>query len=434
MSVERTLIWGGETIEMVFVDSRGDKIHGTVKKDEVGQFTHVLQQGQTKVQINFTVTHSSGSYWTTKHPYKVVFLPTTRVRICEVLPYNMTGLEPVNYRAMLSAKLLKCPTLKLCLSMARTPRRSLWNCVILNVVGQVVEVSHIEVVSVNGKDTQKISVELCDTEDERLPLVLWGKFAEDISDAVQLRSENIVICVLRFGKIKVWKGNFVMFYERSVSNAYNVSDVSVNPENMAEVQAFIRLLPKDDLKLSIVDSKPLALANGGEVYCNGHNCGYKLHLVVLDNTNDCKFLFFDNLALQLLHQPCIELTGPITDEGSENMLSGTFSTQSDAPEGSLMIQGGSSGSTDLTPAKRTRTPIINLEEAFDQNSGSENMLSGTFSTQSDAPEGSLMIQGGSSGSTDLTPAKRTRTPIINLEEAFDQNSVTKMACTIKAKK
>ncbi|KAL0827379.1 hypothetical protein Bca101_051057 [Brassica carinata] len=95
---------------------------------------------------------------------------------------------------------------------------------------------------------------------------------------------------------------------------------------------------------------------------------YKLHLVVLDNTNDCKFLLFDNLALQLLHQPCIELTGPITDEGSENMLSGTFSTQSDAPEGSLMIQGGSSGSTDLMPAKRTRTPIINLEEAFDQNS------------------------------------------------------------------
>ena len=41
---------------------------------------------------------------------------------------------------------------------------------------------------------------------------------------------------------------------------------------------------------------------------------YKLHLVVLDNTNDCKFLLFDNLALQLLHQPCIELTGPITDE------------------------------------------------------------------------------------------------------------------------
>ncbi|KAL0742893.1 hypothetical protein Bca4012_084406 [Brassica carinata] len=41
---------------------------------------------------------------------------------------------------------------------------------------------------------------------------------------------------------------------------------------------------------------------------------YKLHLVVLDNTANCKFLLFDNLALQLLNTPCIELTGPITDE------------------------------------------------------------------------------------------------------------------------
>lgn len=41
---------------------------------------------------------------------------------------------------------------------------------------------------------------------------------------------------------------------------------------------------------------------------------YKLHLVVLDNTANCKVLLFDNLALQLLHTPCIELTGSITDE------------------------------------------------------------------------------------------------------------------------
>ncbi|KAF3598964.1 hypothetical protein F2Q69_00036125 [Brassica cretica] len=407
---------------------------------------------------------------------------------------------------------------------------------------------------------------------------------------------------------------------------------------MLEVVWTTEVLPKDDLKLSIVDSKPLALANGvsekdgffvhtprktiaevleskqvekcivmatitgidsdmgwyylsckvcakkvitvpndncddgdehGVLACNYYclKCKnnspkllprYKLHLVDLDNTNDCKFLLFDNLALQLLHQPYIEVTGPITDEigiekenfvykhdtfkvlkiitnlgmineseaaqsptGSENMLSGTFSTQSDAPEGSLMIQGCSSGSTDLTPAKRTRTPIINLEEAFDQNSVTKmactikvkkekfekvarfllfvnlalqllhqpcieltgpitdeildpdvlppilNDLKGktflfkigiekenfvykhdTFKVlkiitnlgminefeAAQSPTGSLMIQSDSSGSTDLTPAKRTRTPIINLEEAFDQNSVTKMACNIKVKK
>nr|VDD24791.1 unnamed protein product [Brassica oleracea] len=36
---------GAETIEMVFVDSRGDKIHGTVKKDEVGQLSPCLAAG-----------------------------------------------------------------------------------------------------------------------------------------------------------------------------------------------------------------------------------------------------------------------------------------------------------------------------------------------------------------------------------------------------
>ena len=45
-------------------------------------------------------------------------------------------------------------------------------------------------------------------KDERLPLVLWGKFAEDVSNAIQLRSEQSIVCVLRFGKIKVWKGNY----------------------------------------------------------------------------------------------------------------------------------------------------------------------------------------------------------------------------------
>ncbi|CAF2098865.1 unnamed protein product [Brassica napus] len=293
-----------------------------------------------------------------------------------------------------------------------------------------------------------------------------------------MRYENTVICVLRFGKIKIWKGNFVMFYERSVSNAYNVSDVTVNPENIAEVQAFIRLLPKDDLKLSIVDSKPLALANAvsekddffvhtprktiaevlesrqvekcivmatiagidsdmGWYYLSCKVCAkkvitvpsdnyddgdehdvlacnyycpkcktnspkllprYKLHLVVLDNTKDCKFLLFDNLALQLLRQPCIELTGPITDEIQDpdvlppilNDLKGkTFLFKIQIEKENFVYKHDTFKVLKII----TNLGMINEFEAAQSPTGSENMLSGTFSTQSDAPEGSLMIQG-----------------------------------------
>ncbi|CAN6827331.1 unnamed protein product [Brassica oleracea] len=135
---------GGETIEMVFVDARGDKIAGTVKKELVGKFDRVLQEGETKVLINFTVTHSTGSYRTTSHPFKIVFLPTTRVRICEELPNNLTGLNPVKFRDVLNGVLD--------------------DDYLIDVIGQIVEVSQMEIVSVSGKDTHKISVELRNEE------------------------------------------------------------------------------------------------------------------------------------------------------------------------------------------------------------------------------------------------------------------------------
>lgn len=71
----------------------------------MGKFDRMLQEGETKVLINFTVTNSSGSYRTTKHPFKIVFLPTTRVRICEELSMNLSGLNPVNFRDVLNGGL-----------------------------------------------------------------------------------------------------------------------------------------------------------------------------------------------------------------------------------------------------------------------------------------------------------------------------------------
>ncbi|KAL0658864.1 hypothetical protein Bca4012_079449 [Brassica carinata] len=192
--------------------------------------------------VNFIVTVAAGSYLPTKHPYRIVFLPTTRLRMCDALPSNLTGLDPVKYESIKDG--------------------SLNMDYLVDVIGQIVEVSHVKVVFVNGKDTQKLSLELRNHDDDRLLMVLWGKFATDVNDAIQLRGEHMIICVLRFGKIKVWKD------ERSISNAYNVSDVALNP-NLEEI-SFVRIdmciyccrLPKDDMTLAIVDPKHLALANG----------------------------------------------------------------------------------------------------------------------------------------------------------------------------
>ena len=50
-------------------------------------------------------------------------------------------------------------------------------------------------------------------KDVRLPLVVWGKVALDLSEAIQLLSDRTLICVMKFGKIKIWKGKRLYFHE-----------------------------------------------------------------------------------------------------------------------------------------------------------------------------------------------------------------------------
>ncbi|KAF8098094.1 hypothetical protein N665_0274s0002 [Sinapis alba] len=345
----------GETIEMVLVDSK------------------VL----SKLMVNFSVAQSTGSYRTTSHPYHVVFPSTTRVQVCENLPLQWSCLSLVPFKAIMDG--------------TQDPDY------LVDVIGQIVEVTQIEVVSVNEKDTEKLALELCN---------------------------------------------------HALSNAYNVSDVALDPD-MIVVEDFRVVLPKDDLTTAILESKPLAPVNGvsekddffihtprktiaevlasrqinnnpkmvgkcivicktcskkvltvptdyiddgidGNVFahtyffvkCNSYAPTllprYKLHVVVLGNSRNTKFLLFDNLALQLLHQQCIELTGPITNEPTFKVLK--IITNSDmitefvvthSLMGSMMVRGSFSRpsvSKVQTPAKRIGAPIINLEADFDKNS------------------------------------------------------------------
>lgn len=55
--------------------------------------------------VNFTVSPSCGSYHVSKHPYKIMFQATTRVRNSEDLPHNLSGFNPLNYKDLMSGNL-----------------------------------------------------------------------------------------------------------------------------------------------------------------------------------------------------------------------------------------------------------------------------------------------------------------------------------------
>ncbi|XP_056847373.1 uncharacterized protein LOC130498050 [Raphanus sativus] len=100
---------GGLTIEMVVIDPNGDKIHASVKKELVNQFDQLLEQGRTITLTNFSVNHSVD------------------------LPGRLNGFTPVGFRQVLDG--------------------SLNPDFLIDLIGHVVEVSHVEMISVNGKDT-----------------------------------------------------------------------------------------------------------------------------------------------------------------------------------------------------------------------------------------------------------------------------------------
>ncbi|KAF3569925.1 hypothetical protein F2Q69_00059224 [Brassica cretica] len=119
---------------------------------------------------------------------------------------------------------------------------------LVDVLGQIVELTPIEVVSANAE----FLLSLCAFRDELLLMVLWGNFATDVSEAIERGGDNAIVCVLRFGKIKVWKD------ERSVSNVYNISDVELSPF-MPELETFLSVLLKEELSLAVVQPKQRGL-------------------------------------------------------------------------------------------------------------------------------------------------------------------------------
>jgi replication factor A1 len=61
------------SIEMVLLDSHGDRIHATIKKTLIYKFKDQIVEGKVYALQNLGVSNNGGAYRTTRHPYKMNF-------------------------------------------------------------------------------------------------------------------------------------------------------------------------------------------------------------------------------------------------------------------------------------------------------------------------------------------------------------------------
>ncbi|CAN7106731.1 unnamed protein product, partial [Brassica rapa subsp. narinosa] len=160
---------------------------------------------------------------------------------------------------------------------------------------------------------------------------------------------------------------------------------------------------------------------------------YKLHLVVLDNTGYTKLLVLDNIALQLLHQPCFHPTTHIKSEILEpnvlrtalkNLVGKTYLFK-------IIIDKVNYQYDDDTfrVQKIITSPyMINEFDVSPYPKGHSNKFYPDFSNGSEDLEGSMMLTGSSSVDSESnvkTLAKREGSPIESLEAAFYQSAANK---------
>ncbi|XP_010424409.1 PREDICTED: replication protein A 70 kDa DNA-binding subunit C-like [Camelina sativa] len=173
----------GETFDMMLSDVQGTKIHASVKKDLISRFENKVVTGQWRTVENFGLSIATGQFKPTAHRYKMSFITQTIVsRMDSVSDDPYLTLSP--FVSVLSDNLNENH--------------------MIDIVGQIVNVGEMETIDVNNRPTKKISFELRDESDDRLPCTLWGTFTAQVHSACEPDAQARVICLVRFAKIKTY--------------------------------------------------------------------------------------------------------------------------------------------------------------------------------------------------------------------------------------
>ncbi|KAG7578528.1 Nucleic acid-binding OB-fold [Arabidopsis thaliana x Arabidopsis arenosa] len=218
----------GMSFEMVLVDADGNKIQARIKKEHLQKFQREIKKGEWRIFDEFSVKKATGMYRPTTHNYRIVFEYSTVISPSETISESI-WLDLVPFNLVLSGTLDQNK--------------------LVDIIGQLVNVGEIQIVDVKGKPTKKIDFQLRDTDDNRLPCSLWGRFADQISKVSKDSIGGQVICLIRWAKLCHYKEI------RSISNSFDASDLLINPV-LTEVDDFRQMLPSDGLALTIMEPKP----------------------------------------------------------------------------------------------------------------------------------------------------------------------------------
>ncbi|KAL9281036.1 putative nucleic acid-binding, replication factor A [Arabidopsis thaliana] len=268
----------GETLEMVLADQRGSKIHASVKKSLVNMYERHIALDQWRVIENFSLGQVRGHFRVTDHQFKMSFISHTFVSPCASI-FDDPYLALPTFQSIIVGELNPC-----------------------YLIGR----------------------------NDRLPCTLWGKFADQVSQACENSIGGIVVCLIRFAKISTFRG------QNQITNAFDASVVIINPEYPEKCKIMCTIFKIDgDMGWFYVGckkcSKKVELKNNDTsisvkpkeltFWCPKCNLNitqvfprFKLHVGVMDHTGDIKCILFDGAATEMIGDTTFDLLDGVYDD------------------------------------------------------------------------------------------------------------------------
>ncbi|CAN6882525.1 unnamed protein product [Brassica oleracea var. botrytis] len=210
---------------------------------------------------------------------------------------------------------------------------------VVDVIGQAVDVGDIEVVQVLGKEKKKLELTLTDKCDQNIACCLWGRFAEQVLAAYKNAEENNILCLVRYAKINVYKDKFLnyIFRQVQITNAFETSSVVINPDGF-DVQDYLRL-PTNELALSTVTRDVVM---------------FKLHLLIMDDYGETRVMLLDTVAEPILGVSADVLLGGSLDEDDDTLTNAVSSDRSSGPVSLISIESENNTCLSSTPLSKRR--------------------------------------------------------------------------------
>ncbi|KAH0767921.1 hypothetical protein KY285_003792 [Solanum tuberosum] len=90
----------GELIskDMIFIDEKGNLMHGIIRKTQVNRFKDMLSEGSVFIIKNFKVVESIGGYRPVQNSLKIIFFASTAIKNLseDIVEIPINGFEFIN--------------------------------------------------------------------------------------------------------------------------------------------------------------------------------------------------------------------------------------------------------------------------------------------------------------------------------------------------